>query len=241
MQATSLKGFHLSAQQARLWSLQGESRAYRVQCMVRLEGELHHAIFLQALQCLVQRHTILRTSFYTVPGMDIPVQVISPRNEIDWSLINLEQWSSDDQSRQLETSFAQLSAESIDPKQLSLVIRLFLLAPAIHVLLISIPALFSDTMTLPHCITEIFSIYTALLDGEPLPEEPLQYVDVAAWQDSLLHENAPAESQNFWHSLQFSHPTSLHLPQEHQYSEEAPCSKQEHIFTPAYLDIPLDM
>ena len=241
MQATSLKGFHLSAQQARLWLLQGESRAYRVQCMVRLEGELHHAIFLQALQCLVQRHTILRTSFYTVPGMDIPVQVISPRNEIDWSLINLEQWSSDDQSRQLETSFAQLSAESIDPKQLSLVIRLFLLAPAIHVLLISIPALFSDTMTLPHCITEIFSIYTALLDGEPLPEEPLQYIDVAAWQDSLLHENAPAGSQNFWHTLQLSHPTSLHLPQEHQYSEEAARGEQEHIFTPTYLDIPLDM
>ncbi|HEU4433298.1 MAG TPA: condensation domain-containing protein, partial [Pyrinomonadaceae bacterium] len=76
MSQIQIEGYRLSPQQLHLWLLQQNSTAYRSQCTVQLEGELNVDALREALQRVVQRHDILRTSFLRPPGIRFPVQVI---------------------------------------------------------------------------------------------------------------------------------------------------------------------
>ena len=77
MQITDLKGSHLSSQQARLWSLQRQGHTYTALCAFLLKGELHKDALNAALLSIINQHEILRTSFYLIPGMDTPMQVVN--------------------------------------------------------------------------------------------------------------------------------------------------------------------
>jgi len=67
----------LSWSQQRLWfleQLEGSSAAYNMPAAVKLQGNLNVTALEQALQEIVRRHEVLRTSFQTING--VPSQVI---------------------------------------------------------------------------------------------------------------------------------------------------------------------
>ena len=72
-----IEGFQLSPQQKRLWLLQQESPAFCAQCAILIDGPLDHDRLQQALQRIISRHEILRTTFHRRPGIKIPIQVVS--------------------------------------------------------------------------------------------------------------------------------------------------------------------
>src|SRR5450631_3774983 len=71
-----LEGFRLSSQQQRLWELQKEGKGYRTSTAVGIAGGLRVGVLRAALQEIVQEYEILRTSFRTLPGVDVVLQVI---------------------------------------------------------------------------------------------------------------------------------------------------------------------
>lgn len=75
----SIEGFRLSPQQEHLWLLQqiDQSWAYRSDCAILIEGNIDLNNLELALQDVVNRYEILRTNFICLPGMTIPVQVIT--------------------------------------------------------------------------------------------------------------------------------------------------------------------
>ena len=79
MQQETIQGYRLSPQQKHLWSLlqSGQIGNYHSNCWVQIDGELDAALLKQALDYVVARHEILRTTFQLLPGMTIPVQVIA--------------------------------------------------------------------------------------------------------------------------------------------------------------------
>src|SRR5215469_14653025 len=78
MQRETIQGFRLSPQQRRIWRLQCEQQIvpYRVQIAVLLEGPLDSIALERALQQVVSRQEILRTTFHSWLGMSMPLQVI---------------------------------------------------------------------------------------------------------------------------------------------------------------------
>jgi hypothetical protein len=60
-----LEGYALSPQQERVWVLQqgAQGLPYRAQCAVRVDGPLDLQVFTTALQQVVERHEMLRTTF----------------------------------------------------------------------------------------------------------------------------------------------------------------------------------
>src|SRR5579872_3943215 len=102
MQTTDVKGYHLSLQQARLWALQGKGQAYSTQCAVWLKGELDLSALLDALQSLVRRYEILQTGFQCLPGMELPVQVVTSNVEVCCRVIDLENLSASGQIAYLD-------------------------------------------------------------------------------------------------------------------------------------------
>src|SRR3954467_7733529 len=77
-----IEGYRLSPQQKQLWLL-GQSERSAV-CAVRIDGELNPNLLRQAIGQVVERFEILRTTFKLLPGMTIPVQIISDRPDIEF-------------------------------------------------------------------------------------------------------------------------------------------------------------
>ena len=94
MQKETVQSYRLSPQQERLWLLQQKQPgAYRAQCSWLLEGPLDQARLRAALDALVARHEILRTSFQNLPDVLLPVQVISDAtadSSLVYELVQLE-------------------------------------------------------------------------------------------------------------------------------------------------------
>jgi hypothetical protein len=75
MSQEMIQGYRLSPQQRRLWELGLSDRS--AVCEVRINGELDLTALREAIRQVVARHEILRTTFKLLPGMTLPVQVIS--------------------------------------------------------------------------------------------------------------------------------------------------------------------
>ena len=183
-QTTGVKGYPLSLQQARLWALQGESQAYHAKCAVWLKGELDMSAFLYAFQSLVRRHEILRTTFHRFPGIEIPLQVVTSNAEIHCPVIDLQDLSAENQMVYLYDELTSLQWKIANREADSpLSIVLLRLSSEIHLLLIHLPALCADGYTLMQMVAELSHIYDCILRRMDQDEEPVQYADVAAWQE----------------------------------------------------------
>ena len=82
----------LSFAQQRLWfldQLEPESSFYNVPHTVRLQGALNVEALREALNTIVDRHEILRTTISVVDGN--PIQVISENSEASLSVVDLSE------------------------------------------------------------------------------------------------------------------------------------------------------
>jgi amino acid adenylation domain-containing protein len=195
--------------------------------MLRLDGRLEIAAFLQALRSLVRRHTILRTSFQQLPGLDVPVQVLLD-TPLRCPLIDLSALLPAACSAQLEGLFPALRAQAIDVARPALRAHCLRLAPQEHALLCELPALCADEATLSELSVELGRAYQGLLHGETPEAEPLQYVDVAAWQEDLQREEQTRPQS--WQRLDL-----LNLPQ----IQEPVATGQAAAFAPLSLSLDL--
>src|SRR5262249_20972667 len=84
-----IEGYRLSPQQHSVWHFQQQHRLpYRAQCLMTIAGELDLQLLQKALQSVIARLEILRTTFYTLPNSDNPVQVIGKADNAAISLID---------------------------------------------------------------------------------------------------------------------------------------------------------
>lgn len=164
--------FKLSPQQKRLW-LQPDQRAYRAQCAIAIDGPLDVERLKRAVQQIVERHEILRTTFQRQPGLRTPVQVIG-----DY----VSPWHNDDQVA-FDFEHGPLLRVTLSRRSESQ-----------HVLNVSLPALCADAATLKCLYDELCRTY----DGQAISGESMQYADFAAWQNELLESEAAAAGHEFW-------------------------------------------
>ena len=239
MQTVGIKGFLLSPQQAHLWRVQqGNPAYYRAQCAVLLKGTLDFAAWQQALQHLVDRYEILRTLFQIPEGMEAPVQVIGNPVAVPCPVIHLETFDEVMQAKTCDELFESMWHAPLDPVDgLSLSFSLVRLSPQAHLLLYCLPALCADASTLQQVVTELLQSYEACLQGDTLQqEEPLQYIDVAAWQHELLQDE---EQRAYWQKFD---PASLDvqpLPLAGTVSRVGGQGR-DNSFAPEYVSIELD-
>ena len=212
-----MQGFRLSPQQKHLWRSQEiNNLPYRSQCAVLIEGHLDVNTLKLVLEKVVNRHEILRTNFHCLPGMTIPFQVIG-KQEINLDrTYDLSSLTPQEQEESLTALFDQLSQQPFDlvqgsPLQLSLVT----LSVSKYVLLVSLPALCADNATLGILVQEISQSYAAWLQREELENQPLQYADLAEWQNELLEGAETQAGRDYWEKQDiFSALQGLKLPFE---------------------------
>src|SRR6185369_947324 len=215
MQQEVIEGYRLSPQQEYLWLLcQQDGAAYRTQCALRLEGELDKSLLKEALQHVVAQHEILRTAFRSIPGMNLPLQVILEQGRWSWREVDLRQFAEEEQSSQLAALERRESAREFNHEQGEVLSAcLALLAPERHVLMLNISPLCADSWSLQHLVRELGGRYTARLSGAELEMEAVQYADFSEWQHELLNTES-SEGRHFWEQQQVSDMAVLRLPLE---------------------------
>ena len=178
----------LSSAQQRLWflnQLDPGSPYYNIPMALRLTGSLDADALKNALNEIIRRHEVLRTT-YRLEG-DTPVQVISPELRIDLPVADLSHVAADLQ----EAAVRQLAIESgrhVFDLQTGPLIRasLLKLAEHDHVLLLNTHHIANDGWSIWQFANELAPLYESFREKKPspLPELPVQYADFAVWQQS---------------------------------------------------------
>ncbi|MCU0509395.1 MAG: amino acid adenylation domain-containing protein, partial [Anaerolineae bacterium] len=215
--ARSLDGpLPLSFGQERLWfldQLEPRSYAYNVPVAVRLEGALDVPALRDALNAVVDRHAVLRSTFAARSGA--PALRIAPELHLALPVEPLT----------CELTEA-VTAEARQPFDLArgplLRARLWQLADDVHVLMITAHHAVSDGWSLGVLVREIAEGYANRVAGADRARAPLavQYPDFAAWQREWLsgeaHGPSPlAEQLAFWQEQLAGLPPRLELPLDH--------------------------
>jgi amino acid adenylation domain-containing protein len=210
-------GYRLSPQQQHLWLLQQRERgrAYRAQCAILIEGGLDTNILKTAIETVIHRHEILRTSFHILPGALMPVQVIAQSGRPAFDECDLSQCDPPDQETAIEALLQRMSQPPFDFEPDSLLaFSLARLWPYTHVLCIRLPALCADLATFKNLVREIGDSYAAALRNEALADAAMQYADVANWQNELLESQEAEPERQYWRRQQLTDLLALPLPLE---------------------------
>jgi amino acid adenylation domain-containing protein len=203
-QETASAAYRLSPQQARLWLLQQGGRAFHAQCVILLEGNLRVDALKEALRLVVGRHEILRTIFQSVPGMRVPVQVVTDDDEPSWREVEFrvsDETASDETAEEafIEKLCRDEIALAADPGQgTQLRAALAEAGPGRRVLVLTAPSMCADSKSLHNLMREVACCYAeaggSVSDGG---EEAVQYVQFSEWQNELLEDEESA-GRDWW-------------------------------------------
>ncbi|BDI19715.1 hypothetical protein ANSO36C_55170 [Nostoc cf. commune SO-36] len=200
MQAKQIEGFRLSPQQKRLWLLENSDVSpLRIQCAVSIIGKLNIEILRTALQNVVNQYEIFRTTFYQLPEMEVPLQVIADNYKIEITELNFCSLASEEQENRLNELFNELKKIPFDLEEKPPIdVYIITLSSDKHILMLTLSALVADTYTLKYLLKKITVSYAACLQGQNLDDEPLQYADIAEWQNQILESDNSELGKEYW-------------------------------------------
>jgi amino acid adenylation domain-containing protein/non-ribosomal peptide synthase protein (TIGR01720 family) len=205
-QTEEIRGFRLSPQQRRLWTL-GEADgglAYRAVLLARMGAEVPAAALAAALERAVARHEVLRTVFRCPQDVRLPVQVV-----LDAAAPPLADAGAADEEtlgRLFETALRSPFAPGSGP--LVRAVRLAAPGAAETWLLLAASALCLDSAGLRLLAREVAGELAGILPGE----EPLQYPDLAEWQNAALEGEDGAAGRDVWTRRQEAISREARLP-----------------------------
>jgi FkbH-like protein len=206
----------LSHSQERLWfihQMEPDTCAYNLPCALRIMGELNASSLEAALNALIERHEILRTTFASFDGR--PAQVIQPKQRIDLPVIDLQEYSSLQRDAHLEQLVRREVQRTFNLEQGPLIrCVLFRLNEREHFFLAVTHHIVSDGWSLGVFFKELEQLYHGFARGitPELHALPAQYGDFAAWQQQQTQSDAFDADVRFWKEKLAGAPVSVDLP-----------------------------
>jgi amino acid adenylation domain-containing protein len=203
-------GLPLSFAQERLWFLDRMlpgSPLYNVPMAVRAHGPLDIAAFAAALQAVIGRHEILRTTYGTEGGL--PVQRIA--GEVRLSVPEIDLRGLAPETR--ETEARRLAGtEARRPFDLAagplLRVSLLWMAGDERLVLATFHHMVADGWSLDVFLRDLAAFYR----GEAPPPLPVQYADYAIWQRRRLSGASLEAELAYWRQALAGIPWVLELP-----------------------------
>jgi amino acid adenylation domain-containing protein/non-ribosomal peptide synthase protein (TIGR01720 family) len=193
----------LSFAQQRLWfidRLEEGSAQYNMPFALRLRGNLRTDALQHALDEIIRRHEVIRTTYH-LHG-EKGVQVIHPAEPLPIRLVDLTEVGE-------SAVEALLREEAARPFDLAsdhmLRVQLLTLAADDHILLFTMHHIASDGWSIGVLVNELVTLY----QNAELPPLPVQYADYAAWQRGRM-DGAELERQLAYWKRQLAGAPSVH-------------------------------
>jgi amino acid adenylation domain-containing protein len=199
----------LSFAQQRLWfldRLRPGDPIFNIPSPLSIEGPLDLVALRRALDGLVERHEVLRTTFALRD--EGPVQIILPRLSLPLPVVDLaglgEGW---------ETEAERLRREDeVRPFDLAagplLRTTLLRLGSDRHLLLLTLHHSVSDGWSSSVLVRDLVPLY----GGSPPPPLPIQYADFAVWQRRMLAGEGLERRLEVWRRRLAGAPAVLEIP-----------------------------
>lgn len=206
----------LSFAQQRLWFLrqfEGPSPTYNIPLALVLLGELHVAAIERAINEVLRRHEILRTTFRL--ERHEPVQVIQPATPLPIIFHDLQALPEVERSRQTQALMVQEARTLFDLENGPLLkVMLIKLDAEEHLLMMTMHHIISDGWSMELITRELASLYNAyrVRDTSPLNELNIHYVDFAVWQRHRMQGEILQEGLAFWRQQLANTSGILELP-----------------------------
>ncbi|SFW72923.1 condensation domain-containing protein [Amycolatopsis australiensis] len=192
----------LSLMQQRIWffdRLQPNSTIYNVAGVARLRGPVDREVLRRALEEVVRRHEVLRTTFAQIDGR--AVQRVRPAPRLELPVEDLGVLPEDERDRALETFCRAETSRPFDlGRDLMLRPRLVRTGDEDYRLVLVQHHIATDGWSVNLLLKEIGELYGAFAQGRPspLPELEVQYGDFAAWQRDLLSGEVLDRKLGYW-------------------------------------------
>lgn len=175
------------------------SLAYNTQMSIRFAGKLDIAALERALNEIVRRHEIFRTSFEIVD--DLARQKIHSDWRLELPLVDLSELAAEHREARLQEVVADEIRQRFDISEIPLIRwKLLKLEADEHLLLHVEHHLVHDGWSFGVFIGELQILYDAYSNGHdsPLPELPIQYADFVIWQRQRLQGDRLQSLLNYW-------------------------------------------
>jgi NRPS condensation-like uncharacterized protein/acyl carrier protein len=192
----------LTFAQERYWAgrqLEARTVASTIPMVMLFEGQLDLGCLRGALQEIVDRHEVLRTSFQE--GADGPVQVVQPTVSVHFPVVDLTVLAPAERMAEVRRQCTLDGRTHFDYERAPFFrLILFRGAEREHVLLFTIHHSAFDGWSGVVMRRELAILYSALRAGRPspLPPLPAQHQDYARWQRQTIAGEALAEQVAFW-------------------------------------------
>ncbi|NBD17979.1 MAG: amino acid adenylation domain-containing protein [Cyanobacteria bacterium] len=200
-----IEGYPLSPQQERLFSFKKNHGHYIdwIWSQVEIKGKIDFETFEAVIKKIVNENEIFRTNFYHPPEIEFPLQVIADYDDPYIQFSDLTHLNAQEQTTKLNDYLEFKKSELIDLEHNSLLeFHLFQTSFQEYILLILLPTLCSDRATLQALINEIANFYQNY--NKLIEQQPLQYADLAEWQNSLLEDEETKSGREYWCNQDFS-------------------------------------
>ncbi|MBP0021314.1 MAG: amino acid adenylation domain-containing protein [Cyanobacteria bacterium SBLK] len=206
----------LSLPQERLWFLDRlatNPSIYNLLRGFRLQGRINITCLQKALEEIVTRHDILRTTFPEIDG--IPEQKIEPSFPVNLKIVNLQDLASEQQNLRVREIIAEMQSFVFHLTRLPLFkCVLIQLSDREHHLLFSFHHIIADDWSIQVFLKELSTLYKIHLHSRPslLPPLPIQYADYTHWQQQYFTGEASEKQLEYWRSQLAESPPLLELP-----------------------------
>jgi amino acid adenylation domain-containing protein len=195
--------FPVSFSQRRLWFLDqllpGEP-TYNMPFAMWLDGPLDAKTLQRAMDALVARHAVLRTSIVAFDG--VPEQVVADTGTVPIERIELAAGLDDTaRTRQAESIATDLARQPFDLASGPLMrVALLDVGPDRHLLVLVIHHIISDGVSMKILLDELSAFYLAETTDSPASLPPLwmQYGDYAVWQHDLVRGEELDRQLGYW-------------------------------------------
>jgi amino acid adenylation domain-containing protein len=211
-------GFQLSPQQKRLWHLLANHGLPRgAHCVIRLEGRLDRGLLQKALQRVVNQHEVLRTGFHCLPGMTLPLQVLSDAQILWHPEVELGEVASGEQSPALDALIERTNRRPFNPEEDPAVeASLIALSAEKHLLLLNVSTLLIDSKGFTNLVRELSHCYATGAAADFSSAAPIQYIVISEWLNDLLESEEVEAGKKYWkecgEKLKSADPFNLKLP-----------------------------
>ena len=208
-----------SFSQQRLWFLHEVdpySTAYNISSVFSITGPLDVSTLEEALNALIARHEILRTTFSVVNGT--PVQNILPALTLSLPVTDLEALPEEARKTDARKIAVDEARRPFDIRHGPLVrARALSLGGQNYLLLLNFDHAILDGGSMGTLFKELGTLYEALANQQPSPLPPLQvqYADYAVWQRECLQGDVLEAQLDFWNRQLGNHSPTLNLPTDY--------------------------
>src|SRR6266545_1346775 len=208
----------LSFAQQRLWFLdqfEPGSDEYNVGLGLRLRGELDEGALRRALEAVVERHRVLRTSFGAERGE--PRLEVHGRVEVPWETVDLSGLPAEEAEAEATRRAAEEASRPFElgraPLLRALLVRL---GERERVLVVSFHHIVTDGWSQAVLERELGELYGAEVEGREarLAELEVEYEDYAHWQRERLRGEELERQLGYWRE-RLAGLEPLELPGDH--------------------------